>query len=553
MNATVLERPSNGWWDQTVACVRSRPLVMSTETLIFASAIYFSLFGNAMFWKAAVPDGGQWLWRASLFLLITAVHGLLMSVLVWPRVGRVVLTALILLSAMAGHYMSSYGIYIDAGMVRNVISTDWREATDLAGLDMIWPLLVSAPAIAMVWFVRLRSRRWSRAVIARIVLLVAMLAMGAVGALTSFQQLSSFIRNEREVRYLVTPANVLVSLSKVVSEDTPGRARVQAPIGEDAKQLPAAAGRKPRLLILVVGETARAANWGLNGYERQTTPELAQRDVLNFPHVSSCGSSTEVSLPCMFSVQGRENYNEKEIRGHQSLMHVLQRAGVSTLWRDNQSGCKGVCSGLPYDDLQTRTDPTLCQARHCQDGILVKDLALAVTQKPGDEVIVLHMLGNHGPTYFDRYPSEFKRYTPVCETSDLGKCSREQIVNAYDNALLYTDHVLASAIDQLKAIPDRDTALLYVSDHGESLGENGLYLHGMPYAIAPREQLEVPMVAWFSDGWRQSANMSTDCLKAQTGKNLSHDNLFHTVLGLADVSTSIYRPEQDIFGSCRKG
>lgn len=552
MNATAFERPATSQLEQSLAWLRSRPIAMRAETLIFAVAVYFSLFGNAMFWKAALPDGGQWLWRASLFLLITAAHGLLLSVLAWPRIERVVLTMLILLSAAAGHYMSAYGIYIDAGMVRNVLNTDWREAADLAGADMLWPLLASAPAIAMVWFVRLRPRRWARALLARALMLVAMLALGTAGALMSFPKLSAFVRNEREVRYLVTPANILVSLAKVVRDDPPGRARALIPIGEDARQLPPAAGRRPRLLVLVVGETARAANWGLNGYRRQTTPALAARSVLNFPHVAACGSSTEVSLPCMFSAQGRENYDEKEIRSRQSLLHVLQHAGVNTLWRDNQSGCKGVCTGLPYENLQTRDDPELCQARHCLDGILVKDLALAAAPSPGDQVMVLHMLGNHGPTYFARYPGGFKRFTPVCETSDLGKCSQAQIVNAYDNALLYTDHVLASAIDQLAAMPDRDTALLYVSDHGESLGEHGLYLHGMPYAIAPREQLEVPMVVWFSDGWRQSAQLSDGCLQARTGKHLSHDNLFHTVLGLMNVTASLYRPEKDIFGACRK-
>jgi lipid A ethanolaminephosphotransferase len=301
----------------------------------------------------------------------------------------------------------------------------------------------------------------------------------------------------------------------------------------------------------VVGETARAANWGLNGYARQTTPELAARGVLNFPHVSACGSSTEVSLPCMFSPWGRENYDEKAIRGHQSLLHVLQRAGVATLWRDNQSGCKGVCTGLPVEDLHARKDSALCNGARCFDGILLEGLEETVARNKGDQVIVLHMLGNHGPTYFERYPPAFRRFTPVCETSDLGRCSRAQIVNAYDNALAYTDHVLAGAIDRLSTLPGYDTALLYVSDHGESLGEKGLYLHGMPYAIAPREQLDVPMVAWFSPSWRQSTHLDPQCLRDRAGRQASHDQLFHTVLGLTDVKTSLYRPDYDIFLTCR--
>jgi lipid A ethanolaminephosphotransferase len=180
-------------------------------------------------------------------------------------------------------------------------------------------------------------------------------------------------------------------------------------------------------------------------------------------------------------------------------------------------------------------------------------LAEAAKRQRGDQVIVLHMLGNHGPNYFERYPPAFRRHAPTCETSDLGRCSRQQIVNAYDNALLYTDHVLATAIDRLQALSDYDTALLYVSDHGESLGEKGLYLHGMPYAIAPSEQLQVPMVAWFSDDWRRSMGLDAACLQRQAAGEYSHDHLFHTVLGLSDVKTALYDPQRDIFLPCRPG
>ena len=552
MSAHVLDHASaTTRWQRLRAALAVRPLV-GTETLILAACLYFSLFANAVFWRAASPQPWtQGTWTLSLFLLVTAVHGIWLSLLVWRRTARVVLSLLVVVAALAGHYMAAYGIYIDADMVRNVLHTDWREATDLAGPDALLPLLAAVPALFVVWRVRLRPRGVARAVLARIVFLLGMVLIGLVGVLPSLQPLTAFLRNQREVRYLVTPANVLVSLAKVVSEDPPGRTHTRLPIGEDAVQSPAATMRRPRLLVLVVGETARAANWGLNGYARQTTPELAARGVLNFPHVTACGSSTEVSLPCMFSPWGRERYDEKAIRSHQSLLHVLQRAGVATVWRENQSGCKGVCTGLPVEDLHARKDPALCDGTRCFDGILLEGLEETVARNTGDQVIVLHMLGNHGPTYFERYPPAFRRFTPVCETSDLGRCSRAQIVNAYDNALAYTDHVLAGAIDRLSTLPGYDTALIYVSDHGESLGEKGLYLHGMPYAIAPREQLDVPMVAWFSPSWRQSTHLDPQCLRDRTGRQASHDQLFHTVLGLTDVKTSLYRPDHDIFLTCR--
>lgn len=551
MNTSALPRKSWAWLEPAGALAAWRPVV-GLNAMTLGASLYFAVFANAVFWRSAVTEPVKPTWVLSLFLLIVAIHGIWLSALLWRRSARLVLTVLVISSALASHYMSSYGVYIDADMVRNVLHTDAPEARELIGADLVRPVLVSLPAIVLIWRIRLREQTWRRALLARLALVLGFTLIGMAGTLISLQSLTSFVRNHREVRYLVTPANMLVSITKLAAESPPGRARAQLPIGEDATQSPAATMRRPRILLLVVGETARAANWGLNGYARQTTPELAQRkDVVNFPHVTACGSSTEVSLPCMFSPWGREDYDEKEIRGHQSFLHILERAGVATLWRDNQSGCKGVCAGLPMEETRLIAGPERCSGERCPDELLLDGLQDTIGRHRGDQVIVLHMLGNHGPSYSQRYPPRFRRFAPACETSELGQCSRQEIVNAYDNALLYTDHVLATAIHELDAISDYDTALLYVSDHGESLGENGLYLHGMPYAIAPKEQLEVPMIAWFSDGWRQSTGMDTACLTRRGDGNYSHDDLFHAVLGMNDIKTSLYRPERDIFRPCR--
>jgi lipid A ethanolaminephosphotransferase len=321
------------------------------------------------------------------------------------------------------------------------------------------------------------------------------------------------------------------------------------PVGLDARQVKAAG--KPRLLLLVVGETARAQNWGLNGYARQTTPELARiPELINFPQMTSCGTSTEVSLPCMFSPYGRREYNEGRIRSHQSLLHVLDHAGIATLWRDNQSGCKGVCDGLPIEHLDDAKDTDLCNGKRCLDEILIKNLQAQLSPAKGDRVVVLHQLGNHGPNYFERYPPAFKRFTPTCDNPELGQCEREHIVNAYDNALLYTDHVLAQAIGFLDQQSEYDTALIYVSDHGESLGEKGLFLHGMPYSIAPEEQTRVPMVMWFSPGFVRDSGLDLACLRHEAAQPASHDNLFPSVLGLLQVRTAAYRRDGDLFAAC---
>jgi lipid A ethanolaminephosphotransferase len=164
----------------------------------------------------------------------------------------------------------------------------------------------------------------------------------------------------------------------------------------------------------------------------------------------------------------------------------------------------------------------------------------------------MHQLGNHGPSYFRRYPPAFKRFTPACEHDDLRKCSTDEIVNAYDNALLYTDHVLARLIQQLQAAQAQvDSVVLYVSDHGESLGENNLFLHGLPYAIAPDLQKHVPMVLWFSAGAAAATGVDTACLQRRAAQPAAHDHLFHTLLGLTDVKTALYEKDWDLARDCK--
>ena len=459
---------------------------------------------------------------------------------------------LLVATACATYYMQAYGVYVDTDMLRNVLHTDWAESRELLTPGLGLHLLVYAGLpCALLWRVRVLRRPMAQGLLVRGGFLLSMWVLMMLGGAVSFKDLSSLLRTRHEVRYLVTPANYLYGVGNLLLSRPEEENTSLLVVAPDARQVPLAATRRPRLLVLVVGETVRAQNWGLNGYERQTTPELARQDVVNFSDTHACGSSTEVSLPCMFSPYGRHDYDEDRIRAHQSLLHVLQRVGVDVLWRDNQSGCKGVCRDLAFESVANAADPTLCDGLRCFDEILLKDLPTQADAGAGDKLVVLHMLGNHGPSYFQRYPPGFKRFLPACETSELGHCPRGEIVNAYDNAVLYTDHVLAQAIARLRKVDGFDTALLYLSDHGESLGENGLYLHGMPYAIAPQQQLRVPMLMWFSPRFVAAEGLDLPCLKNRALLPTSHDNLFSTVLGLFDVQTSERVPGRDLLAACR--
>lgn len=537
---------------------------LGVEGLVLLASLYFALSANGLFLSAIVKDRdlslpATWGYVLAIGVALVAVHALLIGLLASRWTVKPLLGLLIVGTAFASHFMQTFHVYLDPSMLRNVMRTDVGEARELLSGAMALHLLLHAGLpLLVLWRIRVVSRPgWWRAALWRLGFLLLTL-LATVGAILSiFQPFSSQMRNQKEIRFLITPANYLWSIGSVVAQDLRGAAKPRAAIGEDARPGPGWASQtRPRLLVLVVGETARAANWGLNGHVRQTTPELAKLPVINFPDVTSCGTNTEVSLPCMFAPVGRRDYDEDTIRGSQSLLHVLDRAGVGVLWRDNQSGCKGVCDGLPTEQVAALDPPGLCEGGRCLDEALLHGLDQRLARLAGGsgrEVLVLHQLGNHGPSYFRRYPPAFERFQPACREDDLQKCSPLEIAHAYDNALLYTDHLLATLIRQLQARADQvDAAVLYVSDHGESLGENNLYLHGLPYAIAPDTQKKVPMVMWFSDGLQRSAGLDLACLKAAATRPARHDHLFHTVLSLMDVQTSLHEKDWDLLGACLK-
>ncbi|MDP4299571.1 phosphoethanolamine transferase [Leptothrix discophora] len=535
---------------------------LTVEQLVLVASLFFALSANRLFLGAALQgreasSASTWGFAVAILVALVAVHALLVGLVANRWTVKPLLAVLIVGTAFASHFMQTFHVYLDPSMLRNVMRTDVGEARELLSLAMLVHLLIHAVLPLLVLSrVRIVTRpSWLRSTLVRLGMLLLTLGVLVGAILAIFQPFSSLMRNQKEMRFLITPANYLWSIGSVVAQDLRGARKPRAVIGEDAKPGPGWASQtRPRLLVLVVGETARAANWGLNGYARQTTPELAKLPVINFPDVTSCGTNTEVSLPCMFAPVGRRDYDEDRIRGSQSLLHVLSRAGVGVLWRDNQSGCKGVCEGLPSEEVAARPVAGLCEGGRCFDEALLDgfDARLdRIAAGAGRELLVLHQLGNHGPSYFRRYPPAFDRFQPACQSDDLQKCSPQEIVNAYDNALLYTDHVVATLIGKLQARADRiDAAVLYVSDHGESLGENNLFLHGLPYSIAPDLQKKVPMVMWLSDGLQRSTGLDLACAKAVAARPVRHDHLFHTVLGLFDVQTTLHEREWDLLAAC---
>jgi len=306
-----------------------------------------------------------------------------------------------------------------------------------------------------------------------------------------------------------------------------------------------------KVLIFVLGEAARAKNFSLYGYEKETNPLLKKQDIIHFNEMASCGTSTAISIPCMFSHMKRTDFDVTDAKYTENLLDILQTAGYRVLWRDN-NGCKGVCSRVEVQDMVKINNPKYCNGKYCQDDVLLDGLPEIIADIKQNTVIVLHTMGSHGPAYYNRYPDSFKKFTPTCDTTDIQNCTQEQIVNTYDNTILYTDYIVSSVIDMLKKHSNHEAGLIYVSDHGESLGENNIYLHSFPYKLAPKEQIHVPMILWMNETMKRWDYIDYDCMRKEAAQNAyTHDNLFHSIVGLLKVKTFTYNKEYDIFKNCR--
>jgi lipid A ethanolaminephosphotransferase len=539
----------------------SRNGAISANTLVLAVALLLASAANLNFWSTLVHAvGGLTPGRLPLLLGCFAIIALLfyglLTLASFRFVVKPVLILMILVASCVAWFVNEYGIVIDKSMVQNIFETDTREAAELLNWRLVlFVLLTGGLPSLLVARAQVRFPGGVRGLLQRVGISAGALALAALILVMLFKSLAPVVREHRELRFLLTPTNAFQALNGYLSNRWSAPVAI-APIGRDAVKGKHWLGQQRRTVtVIVVGETARAANFSLNGYARETNPRLArEQGLINFPHVQSCGTATAVSVPCVFSGLGREHYDDAKARRQEGLLDVLSHAGFRVVWRDNNSGCKGACDRVETVDLASPASGNRhCAGDECYDEGLLDGLPELIRNADRNLVIVLHQKGSHGPAYARRYPAGFGRFGPVCTSSEFDKCSRESIVAAYDNTILYTDHVLAQAIDLLRSAAQNegvDTSLLYFSDHGESLGEGNMYLHGAPWMFAPQQQTHVPMMLWMSDGFRQRFGFDPSCLQARSEQELSHDNVFHSVLGMLDVDTAVRNPKLDIFHAC---
>jgi lipid A ethanolaminephosphotransferase len=543
--------------------------VWTPQGLVVAGSAWTALVCNWPLWRTV--------WQLEAFsvssrvtligVLFVATAALLVALLApWAcRASvRVALAVVFFCAATITHFIGHYGVVINPSMMRNVLQTNAREVRELidAGLLANLLLLGALPA-AVLWRTPVALQRWTAAFWRNGALAVGAVAVVVACLFAAFGDLASLMRGRTELRYMITPLNGFYSLAMQATEPPSLEVSLApSPIGTDAHLAPLAPGQKPRLLLWVVGETARADRFGLNGYIRPTTPELGRLGVVSFTDVTSCGTDTASSLPCMFSLLDREAHLALQ-QPQENVLDVLQRAGLAVLWLDNQAGCKSLCDRIPSAHVHAGVPgaaplpAALCPGDECFDeallgGLDVRLASLDPQRRARGAMIVMHQMGSHGPAYFLRTPGDRKPFQPECQSVSLRDCDKAALDNGYDNTIAYTDHVLAMAIQWLARQSDQfDPALVYVSDHGESLGEKHLYLHGMPYRIAPREQTHVPMIAWWTEATGRATDVSLSCLQARRDKPLSHSHLSHTVLAWFGVNTASLRPQWDAFAACR--
>jgi len=522
---------------------------LSQVKLVILTSVFLVLFDNYSFFKNTIlvyPLA----FKNIGFLLSLAVVLMFFVILLFTLLSsryttKPVLISTLLVSSLTNYFMNSYNVVIDESMIRNMLQTNIDESMDLFNIKFFLYFIFFGvlPSLYIyrldIVYKGLKAETLSKI---KTILISIFIILGSIFIFSKFY--TSFFREHKPLRYYTNPTYWIYSIGKYINLTVSGGKVVVKHIGDDAK-IREEDGNE--LVIVVVGETARADHFSLNGYEKKTNPLLEKENIINFSNMYSCGTSTAISVPCMFSVFDKSDYSYKKGISTENILDVLKNTNnLEILWRDNNSDSKGVALRIPFQDYKLPENNTICTDGECRDEGMIVGLDKYIEKHKGKDIlIILHQMGNHGPAYYKRYPKEFEKFTPVCKTNQLEECSKEEISNAYDNALLYTDFFLSKVINFLKKYDGtHEAAMIYMSDHGESLGESGVYLHGLPYFMAPEAQTHIGSLMWFGKGILKE--IDEDKIKLQKDVKYTQDNLFHTLLGIFEVETNLYDYKMDM-------
>ena len=530
---------------------------LKSKLFIILVSVYFSFILNIKFWtfvstKAEVNSLFEILAFCCLPFALWAVYLFLFSIITIPYIGKPLIALLLICSAASDYWLNHLGIVINPEMIRNLVETTAREAADFITLPFICYVAVLGilPAVGLLW-VNINFEPLKKEIKNRLLMIIMSLIVIGLIIPVFYKPYISFGRNNYQVRYYVNTFNYVNAIVRYYKKSA-NKNRKFVILDEHPQINLSEENKQPKVLVVVLGETARANNFSLYGYEKKTNPLLEKQNIIVFKNTTSCGTSTAVSLPCMFSFMGRHNFDVMEAKFTQNVLDIAQAAGYDVIWKDNDDGCKDVCMRTQYTDARAGNKQPFCFGDYCYDDILLDGLSDVLDGIKKDTLIVLHAMGSHGPSYYKRYPKEMEQFKPSCQNDDLQECSQDEIINAYDNTILYTDYLVSSVIDILKTKHNLQTEMLFVSDHGESLGEHNIYLHSLPFKFAPKEQKEIPMILWLSDDVKQNMHINSACLAEKAANDaFSHDNYSHTLMGLLDINSTVYKEDLDILHGCR--
>jgi len=461
-----------------------------------------------------------------IFLIIFGIRPLL----------KPLISFLLITSSFLFYFKNVYGVSVHENIILSFVDAitekNLSEITDLLSLKLLLYILifgvlpsltlllfnVNYPSIKKEYFIRISSA------LSLFVIIIGLVAF-------NYKGVSLTIRENKEINDKSIPHYYMMSLFNIAKDSIKPKQKFlslknQTNILEPNKKITG---------IIVLGETARADFFSLNGYADNTNPNLSKMDIVNYSNAYSCGTLTKISLPCMFYLGDYENFSVKKARNQTNLLDIILSTKTDVSWLDNNSGCKHVCDRVKTIELSSEDKTNY-------DEILLSYVDQMILESRNQRnLIILHTAGSHGPKYYKRYPDTFEVFKPTCKSNNPQVCSKKDLINTYKNTILYTDYFLSVLIKRLEEL-DHETFMIYASDHGESLGEHGLYLHGVPRKIAPKEQIHIPWVMWFSDEYKKNNKLAL--LKKDT--EITHEFFPYTILKALKIESTLFNPNKSL-------
>ena len=478
--------------------------------------------------------GGRIFLLASVVVIMLVLNFMMTYLVMFLMrfVGRILLAILSIINATAVYFIFTYSVIIDATTIENVFNTRYSEASGFFSLPL-WLFIIAFGLLPAIWCL-LQPVDYGKAKKLGVCCGSSLVIILAVASMNISQTLW-ISQHDTELGGLLQPWSYIVNTGRVISFSQEEQAEeIKLPDGTIADN-------EKAVVVLVIGESSRKANFQLYGYQRNTNPLLSKQEGLKVYEATSCATYTTAGTKAILEPQDSGDLYEL-------LPNYAFRTGVDVSWRSSNWGEPPI----HIDEYLTNEElgEKYPDENIYNDAILLKGLRERIESSPKNKVlIVLHTSTSHGPKYADKYPKEFEVYKPVAKNVEEGQKNVGLLINAYDNTILYTDFLVDSLINMLRSMTDWNSAMIFISDHGESLGENKMFMHGLPMKLAPKVQYEIPFLVWTSDHFRDYKPISTekDAPEGQLPAVLDQHYVFHSVLNLLSIQSPAYNKDYDIF------